>query len=293
MILLPFLLFVIYATGAYGAAILPTKTITIQIQTAAAKSSLTTKWTTSPAITAAPTQATLPPGMGLCDPWDDPAGKGQDCARSGAPFWDKEWQSWSNVYGTLYGYWRFFGPIPDDAPLDFDTGTSLDDFCWTSMRGAMSNWLNTAPITPAGSMVPGYTRTESHSDVVVTAWYISTVSTAVIPVVKTELTVLRTDASSFVHASIEKTTYTTYTSGFPFYGRVGITTTITNTGTTRTETRPEYTAYDYVPTFTWIPAEPCCSRCIIFGGTVSVFHFPTPAPTPAVSILVDRDNFTL
>ena len=68
----------------------------------------------------------------------------------------------------------------------------------------------------------------------------------------------------------------------------------TRTETVPTETKiPPWTYNYYASAFTYTAASPCCSSCTIFGGNVQVYAWPTPAPTPAVSTLVDASNFTL
>lgn len=50
----------------------------------------------------------------------------------------------------------------------------------------------------------------------------------------------------------------------------------------------------YVSPWYYYPSQPCCGGCTLFGGTVQIFHWPTPAPSPPVSVLVNtRNNFTL
>jgi hypothetical protein len=52
----------------------------------------------------------------------------------------------------------------------------------------------------------------------------------------------------------------------------------------------------YVTSFTWTASRqgPCCLDCSIGGGTVQLLVWPTPAPTPAISLLVEESsNFTL
>jgi hypothetical protein len=45
--------------------------------------------------------------------------------------------------------------------------------------------------------------------------------------------------------------------------------------------------------FAFTASPPCCGSCSIIGGHVQVAYWPTPAPTPATSILVDEaNNFT-
>lgn len=53
------------------------------------------------------------------------------------------------------------------------------------------------------------------------------------------------------------------------------------------------TANFYAESFSFTPTAPCCSSCTLSGANVQVRFWPTPAPVPAVSILVDPDtNFT-
>lgn len=50
----------------------------------------------------------------------------------------------------------------------------------------------------------------------------------------------------------------------------------------------------YDEPWSFVPTTPCCLNCSIFGGTVQVYYWATPAPSPPVSILVDSaNNFTL
>lgn len=51
---------------------------------------------------------------------------------------------------------------------------------------------------------------------------------------------------------------------------------------------------DFDDYFTFAPAEPCCGNCTLFvGNNVHVFYWPTPAPTPGITKLVNAANFTL
>ena len=45
--------------------------------------------------------------------------------------------------------------------------------------------------------------------------------------------------------------------------------------------------------FSYSPVEPCCGNCTLYGGDVLVYYWPTPAPTPGVTELVNAANFTL
>jgi hypothetical protein len=58
---------------------------------------------------------------------------------------------------------------------------------------------------------------------------------------------------------------------------------------------PYTTQYDvvYDNFFSFAPAEPCCGNCTLYGGDVQIYYWPTPAPTPGVTKLVNEANFTL
>lgn len=46
--------------------------------------------------------------------------------------------------------------------------------------------------------------------------------------------------------------------------------------------------------FTWTaPGPPCCLNCTVFGDQLQLMVWPTPAPTPRVSTLINADNYTL
>jgi hypothetical protein len=62
---------------------------------------------------------------------------------------------------------------------------------------------------------------------------------------------------------------------------------------TQTDSWSAFTPYYYVPEFTFIASKPCCLSCTIFGGTVDVYNWPTPAPSPPISTLVNAEGFTL
>ena len=51
----------------------------------------------------------------------------------------------------------------------------------------------------------------------------------------------------------------------------------------------------FIETFSWVPtATQCCLNCTIMGGAIQVMVWPTPAPVPAVTTLVDKKaNYTL
>jgi hypothetical protein len=38
---------------------------------------------------------------------------------------------------------------------------------------------------------------------------------------------------------------------------------------------------------------PCCGQCTVFGKAVDISYWPTPAPTPLTTVLVDENNFTM
>lgn len=58
--------------------------------------------------------------------------------------------------------------------------------------------------------------------------------------------------------------------------------------------RSSFTRDNPAGSFVFAASAPCCDRCSIFADNVDVEYWPTPAPTPPVSTLVDEaSNFTL
>ena len=49
----------------------------------------------------------------------------------------------------------------------------------------------------------------------------------------------------------------------------------------------------YNESWTFVATSPCCQTCYLSGGNVQVQYWPTPAPTPPVTALVDDYGFTL
>jgi len=81
-----------------------------------------------------------------------------------------------------------------------------------------------------------------------------------------------------------------------------------STAVITTTTYPGYTDYEENPPITYTSQEldiyynenwyytatpPCCLNCTLFGGNVQVYYWPTPAPSPPVSRLVNAAGFTL
>jgi hypothetical protein len=87
-----------------------------------------------------------------------------------------------------------------------------------------------------------------------------------------------------------------------------------STGIITTTTYPGYTAYPdgpsswlyspvidtsevlnvyYEETWTCTAEPPCCLDCTLFGGDVQVYYWPTPAPDPPISTLIDSAGYIL
>lgn len=48
----------------------------------------------------------------------------------------------------------------------------------------------------------------------------------------------------------------------------------------------------YADQWNYIPKSPCCGQCSIDGMSAELRYWPTPAPTPAVTAIVDNSGFT-
>lgn len=48
----------------------------------------------------------------------------------------------------------------------------------------------------------------------------------------------------------------------------------------------------YVSQWTFVATTPCCQTCYLSGGNVQVQFWPTPAPKPNVTAVVDKSGFT-
>lgn len=48
----------------------------------------------------------------------------------------------------------------------------------------------------------------------------------------------------------------------------------------------------YASSWNFIPEPPCCGQCSIDGMSAELNYWPTPAPTPAVTAIIDNSGFT-
>lgn len=180
--------------------------------------------------------------------------------------------------------------------------------CDTIFTNAMNSWLETAPIVLVAPQNPQTTMSTSRSGWIDTLTY-----------------TIPTGTSSDSVSTAIGTYYFPHTpGGAPFIVKtittidaVGVQTVQPVTSdisvefdmgraeeygvTTRTTTQMGgvyvdvilYTSAYYVSNFTYTPTGSCCVGCTLFGDKAQVFLWPTPAPSPPVSILVDSSNFTL
>jgi hypothetical protein len=160
---------------------------------------------------------------------------------------------------------------------DYDYDTS----CGSAWSTALLDWMKTAPTTlgpeiPASdvySIVIGTTITVTYYSFLYSE---TEVSLGVSTEPNGKLLHMYSDSESAMWSSLS--TLTTTTTG------------LTSLLSTRSAHRDAY----FLSGFTFTAATPCCSTCTLFGGTVQVYQWPTPAPSPPVSILVDeKNNFTL
>lgn len=166
---------------------------------------------------------------------------------------------------------------------------SYDLTCGLIWSKSLADWIASAPTTlgplipPSdvytiiiGTTVTMVSRTQSLEEITLSAGYTTLIGTNYKGVSFTETVDFEYDSESLVWGST-----TTITSTIP-----GVTSFVS----TRSAHRDAY----FVSPFSFVPSSPCCSSCTLFGGTVQVFNWPTPAPEPPVSVLVDpENNFTL
>jgi len=57
--------------------------------------------------------------------------------------------------------------------------------------------------------------------------------------------------------------------------------------------QPAYRPAGFASQFTYSAEIPCCSACSLYGNKVEVYYWPTPAPSPAISTLLNAAGFTL
>ena len=60
---------------------------------------------------------------------------------------------------------------------------------------------------------------------------------------------------------------------------------------TTTEDGIESVVYD--ESWDYVASKQCCLNCTLFGENVQVYFWPTPAPSPLVSTLINANNYTL
>ncbi len=200
-------------------------------------------------------------------------GAGEDCSRSNQP-WLTDYLS-SMYFNPYYNTRRVVTFTREGANATADS--LLASSCGSIWDSSLSNWLSTAPITIVSSYAPYIAAGEMYPDTTTTS------------------TITELVWSSAIWSSVVSDFMTTFTSYTYDYSYSLSETTITYTGFTSTGwTMPGHVSALYLDDFTYTPSGACCSSCIMTGGDVQVMHWPTPAPSPPVSILVDKEsNFTL
>lgn len=194
-----------------------------------------------------------------------------------------------NVFGDFHTEQPAWLVVPYRHILPYGQDYSYDSSCGAIWMTSLTNWMATAPTTlgplvsasevyeiQIGTTLTTWSRTESLTDIFLSEGSVTYTETNLKGVLTTETMKEEFNSESQLWAS---TTIITKTI-----------TGITSLLSTRSEHREPY----FVSPFTFSPSAACCSTCTIFGGTVQVFNWPTPAPQPPTSILVDsKNNFTL
>ncbi|KAE9372702.1 hypothetical protein N431DRAFT_536653 [Stipitochalara longipes BDJ] len=159
-----------------------------------------------------------------------------------------------------------------------DTLTMSCESIWSS---SLVTWIKTAPTT----YLPAAT-TPAYKTVLPTT---VTVSSTIYWMGTSTETVVETDylGGRYWYESYQITVKSVTSASVADYTSTIVETTVlipTQTADTR--------AY-FLSAFPFTAVAPCCSTCSLFGKNVQVFQWPTPAPSPPISTLIDpRNNFT-
>lgn len=191
----------------------------------------------------------------------------QICNRPEQPFVNQLDPAYVNPYESG----ELLHPAPDPKYTRFW-------YCGQLWSNSLSTWLATAPITYGPVRAA---QTISDTGIQVTA--VETWDIPANPVV-TGTGVITFDTGDVV--TIDDVIL-----------KAAVATTITETDTIGWEgpiTWAALTSAFYASNFTWYPlTTACCGLCSMTGGDVKVYHWPTPAPSPPTSILVNAEGFTL
>lgn len=229
------------------------------------------------------------------------------CSREGYPAYPDSYHQNPYMYAMAGGLdWPFF---------DYTSR----QYCADVYTSQYKSWLATAPLTvtviPEHTIVADGVQTEAVIESMLVAY--TTIDPTSTITLTNEQVSIPTDAPS---SAIQNRTYTDIETYLEQYGeRLIVTKTTTYSVYVWEESFPEpnllstwstYTAYaDYprttvvvpatsapltfVGNFTYTPSGKCCAVCTLFGNDVQVYYWPTPAPSPAVSTLVNTNGFTL
>lgn len=194
--------------------------------------------------------------------------------------------NWFGDWHTDQASW-LVDPYRRVAPTGSDY--TYDSTCGLIWISSLKNWIVTAPTT-LGPVIPasdvyftvtatttiGISRTQNTTDIKGSEGHSVYIGTNYKGSSTTINYMFETDSESVVWAST--TRWTSTITGY----------------TSLLSTRSAHQDAYFVSPFSFVAASPCCSSCTLFGGTVQVYDWPTPAPQPPVSILVDpKNNFTL
>jgi hypothetical protein len=169
----------------------------------------------------------------------------------------------------------------------------METTCGHIWSSSLIAWVRTAPTTEIALDSPStvyyeVSGTTKSYTVTLLEWYTGSART-------TDPATTRTDTFTQDDGRVTTTRTQTYSLNTEYEQLSSPTSTtawdITVTGHTSILSTVYSQAY-YLSSFTYTPSAPCCSTCAVFGGSVQVYAWPTPAPSPPVSTVVGQ-NFTL
>jgi len=172
---------------------------------------------------------------------------------------------------------------------EYSTDYTYDSICGKQWYTSLLDWMSTAPT----ALGPTIAASDVYDIITgsTTKYLVITEDNVDVPVTTYTTTYPDIDRQG---SAITRTELVTQHSPSPTWESSYTVTSMTSGFTSLLSTRSAHRDTYWISAFEFTPSAPCCSSCTVYGGTVQVMNWPTPAPEPPISILVDtKNNFTL